>query len=188
MLRLSELARICGTTTDSLRNRTRDGLLPWWEDRREEGKHRRFDGEHALLLVIADVLIAQGIGQGFAAEVVRANHKVVARFLDEIAAGLPAEERFIAAAKVCEESEGERPLWLPHVIPWSGSADEIVGFLAKALANTGRTWMERGRIVRRVAGPTLAIAPVRECYLRLKAQAAAEGFRLEGRVIGREGA
>lgn len=188
MLRLSELARICGTTTDSLRNRTRDGLLPWWEDRREEGKHRRFHGEHALLLAIADCLVAQGISQGFAANVVRTNHRVVARFLDEIAARLPAEERFIAAAKVCDETEGVGPAWIEVVVPWGGSADEIVGFVAKALANAGRTWTEQGRIVRRAAGPMLAIAPVKECYLRVKAQAAAEGFRLEGRVIGKDGA
>lgn len=183
MIRTGDLAAITGTTRDSLRNRLRDDELPWRDERPEDGGQRRFDGSHALRLVITDTLARQGFTLPFAAEVVRANGHLIEAFLDEIARGEDPKERFIAAAKVCEQLEGMPPTWFPVLSKWSGEASEIVEYVRRALDNTGRVTDERGRINRRIAGPMIAVAPVRECYLLLKSQAADAGFRVEGRKI-----
>ena len=191
MIRLAELATITGRTRESIRNITKARHTPWDESVFGDAGQRRYDGGHALALVVMEMLTEQGFRLREAAEAVATHKKVLAAFLDEVeASDNPAgcAERFVAGMRVCEEDDQTGRLWYPFFSFAGGDAEGILHAVSQQIARTGETSLSHGgkRLNRRIGGPHLAIAPVKECYLILRDRASRAGYEIVGRNIQKE--
>lgn len=181
-VRLADLASITGRTRDAIRALQNTGATPWDDEAFPEQGYRRYDGFHALTLVLQEMLTMQGISASQAAEFVNAQMANVERFLKELQTGdiIP---RFVAAVYVAEEDDlGTH--WFPIVYWGTGTTDELMDTLAGVLKSTSAT-VEKRRFgkevtVRQIGGPHVSVAPISEAYRLLRHRAEAAGFMVDG--------
>lgn len=183
--RQETLAMITGRSVASIRHMQAHDYAPWNDTEFEPGKHRRYSAYHALTLMLAEMLTKQGVSAEDASEFVRAHSNYVNIFLDQIERGEHVKQVFVAAFYLAEEdslTDGAR--WT-KVLNAGGSADEVLGAVARALDSFGKTRETRkGRTTERtIAGPHLAVVSIPEIYRLLKHQAEAVGFGIDGRRI-----
>lgn len=184
-VRLADLASITGRTRDAIRALQNTGATPWDDEAFPKQGYRRYDGLHALTLVLQEMLTAQGISASQAAEFVNAQLANVERFLNELQTG-DMTPRFVAAIYVAEEDDFGTQ-WLPVVYWGTGTADELMDAFAGELKATSKTVEKRGvaGTVRRIGGPHVSVAPISEAYRLLRHRAEAAGFMVDGRRIFR---
>lgn len=182
-VRQDVLSEITGCSVASIRHKQAHDYTPWPDGEFEEGKHRRYDGRHAVTIVLADQIAAQGVSNADASEFVRAHAARVNAFLDQIERGEVPEPVFVAAFYEAEEDSLTNGIRWTMVAPAGGTAEELVASVARCLSRVGQDRTTRkGRTVERtVAGPRVAVASVGEAYRVVKARAEVAGYGIEGR-------
>ncbi|MCE6951693.1 hypothetical protein LAZ29_12220 [Cereibacter sphaeroides] len=176
-IKLTDLAGITGRSRDAIRNMQARGLLPW-QDERQQGAYRRFDGTHALALIVAEVLQSQNIPAVEVAEFVICQRHAVGAFLDAADAGAELPDLFVSAILRAVE-DPNTVQWMPvHGIHY-GTDEELRDFFASELAMVGKT--SAGKRI--IGGPLVAVASLREAYRILRIRADAAGFAIMGRRI-----
>jgi len=186
-VRLSDFASITGRSRDAIRGLQNTGSAPWDDDAFPEKGYRRYNGQHALALVIAEMLTAQGVNASDASEFVISQSGNIGRFLDEVEAGAGITPRFIAAIYVAEEDSFMGVRWTPTVYWGTGTADELQGAIIGAIDGVGREKTIRNgqSTIRQIGGPHVSVAPISEAYRLLRNRAEASGFIVDGRRIMR---
>lgn len=182
-VRLGELAEITGRPRETIRNMTKAAQLPWGHDLTADGRHRRFNAEHALALVVQDLFLMQGLSLAGAAEAVRAVYHTVEDFMDAEEAARPARHAVIATVTHAEEDSTTGLRWYVHHV--AGSADDIADVLRRRMLGAGRVEETRGgRATERNLGLVrVASVNLREAFRVLGQRAEAAGFRIDGRRI-----
>ena len=186
-VRLAAFAEITGRTREVVRNMQKNNALPW-EDKRPEGEYRRYDGYHALAMVVAEMLVTAGASVAYASELVRDQANVLENFLDTRDGD--ATPCFVFGLLLAEESSIYGLRWRPWHFLHDGGAHNITNSVADALASVGRVrkWDDTGE-TQRVLGPlNLYAVCVNEAYEILKRRAAAaekpeDRFEINGRII-----
>lgn len=190
-VRIGSIAAIVGITKDPLNNQLRDKTQPWPDDFNGEGQ-RRFDGTHAVALVLQEMLRNQGFSVAVAGEFVRGRSGLIADFLDEVEAGRAPKKRFVMAAMRAVEDSwlGARAeqVWGAH----SGDLEEVLDCVRSVAESVGRETETRkdatGKarsVMRIIGGPLIALAEVGEAYRLVQMRALAAGFAVDGRAIAK---
>ena len=185
-VRLQVLSDITGRPREAIRNAQKADAAPWNEDDFAEGQHRRFNGFHALALVLSEGLLAQRCSMEQAGEAVRANEGAINLFLDEVAEATEITPRFIMAMQIAiEDSWHNAPRWEQVIATTTGTADEIQKEISRYVARVGQVVTTRsGRSEERViGGPNISIVSIPEMYRLLRQRAEAAGYIVDGRRI-----
>lgn len=177
------VAQITGRSVASIRHMQAHRYAPWFDEEFETGKHRRYSAQHALALVLAEMLTKQGITAEDASEFVRHHTEHVVRFLGKTEQGEAAEPESVIALYEGIEDSLTGPRWQKSL--GFGGTDEVVqAVFASALARVGKTReRDNGRTLRNFGGTKLAVASIPEAYRVLKSRAKAAGFGIDGRRI-----
>ena len=186
-VRLAALAEITSRSRDIIRSMQNKKETPWDDEEFEQGQQRRYSGYHAISLVLAEILAAQGCTAAEAAEFVR-NHKLpITLFLDEVENSAAATSRFVLAMKIGVEDEWAGFQWQSYTLMGAGTEEEVSNAISRAISGVGRVRETRkGRTSERiVCGPWVAIASIPEAYRILRKRAENAGFLIDGRRIGR---
>lgn len=182
-LRLADLAALTSVTEASIRHMQSHGYTPWDDSEFLAGKHRRYDGTHALCLTATSILMAQGLQLGAACELVNEQFSLVTRFLDVIASGHPPAPLIIARISYLAE---DRRLGGLREYPISnatdGSAESINAAVARFLAHRIGEESAHERIL---SGPRVTTASLPEAYGLLQRRALAQGYQVCGREVSR---
>lgn len=185
-IRLTALCDITGQSKEAVRNYQKHGDAPWLDEKEfGDATQRRYSGYHALALILAEMLRAQGCSVSLAGEFVQVHETAINMFLDEVGDNLTITPRFVLALQTMCEDEWSGAHWLPHLLLGYGTQDEVSGSIGAALASVGTVKETRGgRTSRRViAGPWVAIAPLSEAYRILCKRAKSAGYVIDGRNI-----
>lgn len=182
-VRVADLANVTGWTREAIRNMSRDGSAPWWEEDFPEGQHRRFNGEHALALVVQSILIEQGLTAAVAGEAVREQIGAIRAAIEAADAQKDLPRTLIASVQVCEDHEITGFCWVPIARGGGYEPDDLVLEVTRLIGSNGSVSRQGKYIVRQVAGPRVASIPVAEAYLILCHRALASGYRIDGRSI-----
>jgi DNA-binding transcriptional MerR regulator len=178
------LGLITGRSVASIRHMQAHGYAPWNDAEFEPGKHRRYSAQHALALLLAEILTKQGVSNEDASEFVQAHCSHATRFLDRVERGETGEQEFVAAFYSAEEDSLTGLRWT-KLVNAGGTAEEVLASVASTLARVGLTRETRnGRTTERtIAGPRVSVASIPEAYRLLKQRAEAEGYGIDGRRI-----
>lgn len=182
-IRQGELAEITGQTVTTIRHMQAHGYTPWDDGEFADGKHRRYNGLHALALIIVDLLKLQGVQVQAACDVVKDQIDTAKRFLDAIEATGEAPELYIARIGYLEESDkvGTRVTSYSNV--GTGTKAELTGIINSCLGRLGQESVEGWHTVRIIAGPYVNVVELREAYEFLRRRAFSAGFQLMGRDL-----
>lgn len=177
------VAQITGRSVASIRHMQAHSYAPWFDEEFEAGKHRRYSAQHALALVLAEMLTKQGITAEDASEFVRHHTEHVVRFLDKTERGEAAEPESVIALYEAVEDSLTGPRWQKSV-GLGGTDEDVLSAVKIVLARVGKTRdRDNGRTLRNFGGPHLAVASIPEAYRLLKLRAEAAGFGVDGRRI-----
>lgn len=184
-VRLSPLSEITGRPVEAIRNIQKADNAPWYEEDFPESPQRRYSAYHALGLILAEMLMAQGCTVALSGEVLRAHKVALNLFLDEVENSNPITPRFVLALQTAIEDEWTGPRWESTILSGSGTMEEVQAYIAKALSRVGNVMTTRkGRTKERIiGGPWVATASIPEAYRLLKQRAKAAGYLIEGRDI-----
>lgn len=178
-VRLADFAEITGRPRETIRNLTKAGALPW-EDYKADGQQRRYTGEHALNMVIAEMLNMGGASLPEAGEAVRLQRKAVRAFLEAVEEGTDPGPRFVVVSWVFEERAalGGAVQKMTYARPSDGTAEDLQTHFGSVLSSLGHDWGGSRNI-----GGGLVIQSVNEAYRVLQARAEQNGFQVHGREI-----
>ncbi|SOC02185.1 hypothetical protein [Rhodobacter maris] len=185
-IRLQALAEITGRPREAIRNIQKSGDAPWNDaDDFGDAGQRRYTGRHALALVIAEVLAAQGVSVTVIGETVRAHSLALDKFLDEIENSMPCTPRFVLAMSNAIEDPFTGINWEPVALYGAGTLDEVQSTILDGLKRVGQVQKSgNGDFEYRcVAGPSISLASIPEAYRLLRARAKAAGYVVDGRSI-----
>lgn len=184
-VRLDALHLITGRPKEALKNVIKTGNAPWDDSEFPEGQRRQYSTAHALGLVIAEALMAQGCTIQLAGEFVRAHAPAINLFLDEVSAGQSITPRFVLAMQRAVWDSWTGSTWEPVILVGTGTAQEAADAYADALNAVGSEHETRGgRSDRRIiGGPWAATVSIPEMYRLLRQRAEAQGYIVDGRNI-----
>ncbi|MFC5738045.1 hypothetical protein [Sinirhodobacter huangdaonensis] len=185
-VRLDPLSKITHRPKEAIRNIQKGKDAPWHDEEEfGDATQRRYTGFHALALVLAEMIGAQGCSVSLTGEFMRAHKSAINKFLDEIEGDLPPKPRFVLALQTAIEDEWVGITWQPMILCGYGSVEEVESAIAAEIAKVGRVIETRdGRVKDRVVGgPWIALASIPEAYRLLRQRAKAEGYMIEGRQI-----
>lgn len=180
-LRLADLAALTGITEASIRHMQSHGYTPWDDSEFPAGKHRRYEGSHALCLTATSILTTQGLQLGAACEVVNEQYALVTRFLDVIASGHPPAPLIIARISYLAEDrrlDGLREYPISNAT--DGSADSITAAVTRFLKHRIGEESAHERII---SGPRITTVSLPEAYGLLQRRALAQGYQVNGREV-----
>lgn len=183
---LASLAEITGRTRESLRNAQNQGRTPWDDDKFAGVTQRRFSGEEALAVVLAEMLESFGFLAADAAEFVRGHRRIIAMFLDELEAGDVPVARLVVGLRMPVEDSLIGVTWERGFVVGSGTLEEAEDFIAGFMHKIGTEKPRAGapdRHVRYIGGLHVAVASVNEAYRLLQLRAKRAGFTVAGRTI-----
>ena len=84
-IRLTALCDITGQSKEAVRNYQKHGDAPWLDEKEfGDATQRRYSGYHALALILAEMLRAQGCSVSLAGEFVQVHETAINMFLDEV--------------------------------------------------------------------------------------------------------
>ncbi|WP_017998243.1 hypothetical protein [Paracoccus sp. N5] len=184
-VRLEGLHHVTGRPKEALKNVIKTGNAPWDDSEFPEGQRRQYSTVHALGLVIAEALMAQGCTIQLAGEFVRAHALAIKLFLDEVSAGQSITPRFVLAMQRAVWDSWTGSTWEPVILVGTGTAQEVADAYAGALNAVGSERETRGgRSDRRIiGGPWAATVSIPEMYRLLRQRAEAKGYIVDGRNI-----
>lgn len=182
-VRIGALSDITGRSMETLRVLIKTDSAPWGTGGFEDRHHRRFGGQHALAVVLMELLSAQGVDLSVAAQVVRHNELTVERFLDAVERRETPPRSLIADVWTIRHS-ASRGTFVDRPIQLLSTDDDVVGAVAAALAGIGKDWpSDQESASRQIAGPWLIVASVAEAYRLLQLRADRAGYVVDGRRI-----
>lgn len=186
-VRLQALSDLTRRPREAIRNAQKTGAAPWDEAEFEDAPQRRYDGFHALALVLAEGLMAQKCSMELAGEFVRAHEAPINLFLSEVSEGGPITPRFVLALQRAVEDSWTGPMWEPVLLIGTGTEREVIDAIADEIKGVGHIRETRGgKSERRViSGPWSAVVSIPEAYRLLRQRAEAAGFVVDGRRIFR---
>ncbi len=184
-VRLAAFAQITRQSKDAVHNYQKHGDAPWSDDDFADEAQRRYSGFHALSIILAETLRAQGCSVSFSGQVVRAHAVAINLFLDEVETFQLPTPRFVLAMQNAIEDEWAGAIWRPTILVGLGTLAEVQDAITAALARVGATSATRGdRTTERViGGPWVATASINEAYRLLCIRAKTAGYVVEGRNI-----
>ena len=184
-VRLDPLHLITGRSKEALKNVIKTGNAPWDDSEFPEGQRRQYSTVHALGLLIAEALMAQGCTIQLAGEFVRAHALAIKLFLDEVSAGQNITPRFVLAMQRAVWDSWTGSTWEPVILVGTGTPQEVADAYADALASVGSEHENRdGRSERRIiGGPWAATVSIPEMYRLLRQRAETQGYIVDGRNI-----
>lgn len=183
-VRLPALAEITGRSAEMLRQMTLHNQLPWPSDEFTGPGHRRFNGRHALALVLVEMLTKFGARLADAADAVRGSWHVIERFTDDLEAERDPGNRFAAALVTAVEHSVTGPAARASDLLTTGTAEELLDILKGCMDNAGRV-SDRGNgaTLRNLGAVSFVAASLSEGYRLLAIRAAAAGYQVHGRTI-----
>lgn len=184
-VRLQALSDLTRRPREAIRNAQRLGAAPWDETEFDEAPQRRYDGFHALALVLAEGLMIQKFSMDLAGDFVRAHKTPINLFLDEITKGQPVTPRFVLGLQRAVEDGWFGTRMEPMILYGTGTKDEVTRCIEGALEDVGKIRETRGgkSEARVIAGPQVAVVSIPEAYRLLRLRAEAAGFVVDGRRI-----
>lgn len=184
-VRLQALSDLTRRPREAIRNAQKLGAAPWDETEFDEAPQRRYDGFHALALVLTEGLMSQKVSMEQAGEFVRAHETPINLFLDEITKAQPVTPRFVLGLLRAVEDSWFGPRMEPMILYGTGTKDEVMRCIEGALDDVGETRETRdGKSeVRVISGPQVAVVSIPEAYRLLRLRAEAAGFVVDGRRI-----
>lgn len=182
-IRLTPLAVLTGSTRNKVRNMQNFRETPWNEPDRAPGQHRAYGTRHALGLLIAESLTAQGLTNAEAGEAVRMHEAAIELFLDDVDAGATPAQRMVAMTKNLWRFADTGESWEPTWIIGTGTPQEVARVLEGELLQAGRGRKVDGKWQWHLKGPFLACQSINASYDELKARAERLGFILGGRTL-----
>ncbi|WP_323015994.1 hypothetical protein [Devosia sp.] len=184
-IRLDALHQITGRPKEALKNTIKNGNAPWDDSEFPEGQRRQYSAFHALTLVIAEGLMAQGCTIPLSAEFIRAHAQAINLFLDEVSAGKNITPRYVLALQRAVWDSWTGSQWEPVILFGTGTAKEVADAYAGTLSEVGTESETRdGRSERRtIGGPWAATVSIPEMYRLLRQRAEAKGYLVDGRNI-----
>lgn len=184
-VRLQALSDLTRRPREAIRNAQKQGAAPWNEAEFEDAPQRRYDGFHALALVLAEGLMAQKCSMELAGEFVRAHELAINKFLDEVTEGHSITPRFVLALQRAVEDSWTGAMWESVILIGTGTEDEVIRTIEAEVRGVGRVRKTRdGRSECRViSGPWIATVSIPEAYRLLRQRAEVAGFVVDGRRI-----
>ncbi len=192
-VRLNALARINGRfTREAIREMEKAETTPWDDDGFSEDGYRRYDGSHALSLVLLDMLTArepegkfQGISVADSAETVVMAQHLIGKFLDAIEDHHQGPHLFVWRLSLLIEDSLTGVYWRREE-GTEGTAEEIARAVQSSLEQVDQVRTdEGGRTKRLIGGPYLSVASITEAYRLLQHRARQTGYVVIGRSIRR---
>lgn len=184
-VRLQALSDLTRRPREAIRNAQKSGAAPWDEAEFEDAPQRRYDGFHALALVLAEGLMAQKCSMELAGEFVRAHEAAINLFLAEVAEGRPITPRFVLAMQRAIEDSWTGAVWEPVILIGTGTEDEVIRTIEAEIRAVGSARETRGGKSERrmISGPWIATVSIPEAYRLLRLRAEAAGFVVDGRRL-----
>ncbi|RRH68327.1 hypothetical protein [Falsigemmobacter faecalis] len=184
-VRLQALSDITRRPREAIRNAQKLGAAPWDEEEFTETSQRRYDGFHALALVLAEGLMAQKCSMELAGEFVRAHHEAISLFLHETTEGSLITPRFVLGLQRGIEDSLFGVSWMPVSMCSYGTEEEILSAIEAEIKAVSRVSEAHGGHGKRriISGPWIATVSIPEAYRLLKVRAEAAGFVVDGRRI-----
>ena len=182
-IRLTALAVMTGTNRDKIRNMQNLDQMPWNEPDRAPGKNRAYGTRHALGLLIAESLTAQGLTNTEAGEAVRMHETAIELFLDDVDAGGTPAPRMVAMTKNLWRFPDTGESWVPTWIAGTGTPEEVARVVQDEVHRAGRGVKVQDKWEWHLQGPFLASQSINASYDELKARAVRLGFVLGGRTL-----
>ena len=192
-VRLDVLAKINGRfTREAIRDMEKAETTPWDDDGFPEDGYRRYDGSHALSLVLLDMLTArepegkfQGISIADSAETVVMAQHLIGKFLDAVEAHHQGPHLFVWRLSLLIEDSLTGVYWRREE-GTEGTAEEIARAVQSSLEQVDQVRTdEDGRSKRLIGGPYLSVASITEAYRLLQHRARQAGYVVIGRSICR---
>ena len=183
-VRLAELSAITRRSGQTIQNMSNARELPWPSDEFEGSGHRRFNGRHALALIVLEMLTKFGARMGDASDTVRGSWRMIERFTDDIEAGRDPGARFVASLTIAENHSVLGPRVSGVMIAHTGTADELIPALRYEMDSAGKE-SDRGNGVtlRHLGVASFITANLSEAYRLLSIRAASLGFEVRGPAI-----
>ena len=192
-VRLDVLAKINGRfTREAIREMQKAETTPWDDAGFPEDGYRRYDGSHALSLVLLDMLTArepegkfQGISVADSAETVVMAQHLIGKFLDAIEDHHQGPHLFVWRLSLLIEDSLTGVYWRREE-GTEGTAEEIAHTVQRSLEQAVQVRTdESGRTKRLIGGPYLSVASITEAYRLLQHRARQAGYVVIGRSICR---
>ena len=178
-VRLKALAEINGRfTREAIREMQKAETTPWDDDGFPEDGYRRYDGSHALSLVLLDMLTARepegkfrGLSISDSAETVVMAQHLIGTFLDAIEDHHQGPHLFVWRLSLLIEDSLTGVYWRREE-GTEGTAEEIARAVQSSLEQVDQVRTdEDGRSKRLIGGPYLSVASITEAYRLLQRRA-----------------